>query len=55
MFSLPQFPAKKWFELLKELHRRLPRDRREHLELQQAIFRENGAGDFDLRSAGARA
>ena len=50
--SLLQLPAKKLSELLKDLHRRLPRNRAEHLELQQASLWEKMLGNstFDLRS-----
>ena len=53
MFLSPlQLPAKMWRELLKDMHQRLPRNRREYVELQQAILREKVLENstFDLRS-----
>lgn len=38
--SLLQLLAKKLSELQKDMHHRLPRDRREYVELQQAMLRE---------------
>ena len=40
LLSLLQLIPKKWAELLKGLHHRLPANRVEHLDLQQAILRE---------------
>lgn len=40
LLSLLQLPAKKWSELLKDLHHRLPRTRVEYVDLQQSILRE---------------
>ena len=52
LLSLLQLPAKKWSELLKDMHHRLPRIRAEYVELQQTILRETVLANsiFDLRS-----
>ena len=42
LLSLLQLLAKKWSELLNDMHHRFPRNRAKHAKLQQSIFRETG-------------
>ena len=52
LFSLLQLSLKQWCKMLKDLQHRLPRDRAEHVELQQITLREETleGSISDLRS-----